>query len=119
MNRKAPCSFGAVGSRIAMVTFLLWAVSSVEHLKAADYWSLTGPMSTARWKHTATLLTDGRVLITGGQDSANTALATAEIYDPALDDWSLTQSMSTPRNGHTATRSEENTSEHQSPCHHV
>jgi hypothetical protein len=38
-------------------------------------------MSTARNSATATLLTDGRVLIAGGRDSAGNILASTDIYD--------------------------------------
>ena len=40
-------------------------------------------MFYARSSHTATLLSDGTVLVTGGYDWANQrALSTAEVYDP-------------------------------------
>ena len=42
-------------------------------------WSPTGGMLKARSGHTATLLADGTVLVTGGGGSA---LVTAELYDP-------------------------------------
>ena len=70
---------------------------------ALGTWSLTGSMSTARYFHTATLLSDGRVLVSGGQRRRQRYLASAEIYDPALGTWSLTGSMSTARCYHTAT----------------
>jgi hypothetical protein len=60
-------------------------------------------MSTARWGHTATLLPDGWVLVSGGFSPGYVSLASAEIYDPALGTWSLTGSMSTARWIHTAT----------------
>ena len=43
-----------------------------------------GSLKTARYKHTAATLADGRVLIAGGSDERDGAgtLATAEIYDP-------------------------------------
>jgi hypothetical protein len=40
----------------------------------------TGSLSMLRTQHTATLLHDGRVLVTGGFDARGTALASAEIY---------------------------------------
>lgn len=52
--------------------------------------------------HTATLLADGRLLITGGSDSTFAALASAEIYDPANDTFRLTGAMATPRWLHAA-----------------
>jgi Galactose oxidase, central domain len=53
----------------------------------AGTFSATGSMSVPRISHTATLLPDGRVLITGGfAGFANQAIAgvtaTAELYDP-------------------------------------
>jgi WD40 repeat protein len=62
-----------------------------------------GPMSAPRWVHTATLLPNGQVLITGGQ-STSTTLASAELYDPTAKTFSLlTNSMTGPRSNHTAT----------------
>jgi hypothetical protein len=42
-----------------------------------------GPLVVPRSGHAATALTDGRVLITGGRDSAGAIVATAEVFDPA------------------------------------
>ena len=69
---------------------------------ANNAWSLTGPMTTARYGHTAALLADGRVLVTGGYDG-DAVLASAEIYDPAQGTWSPAASMNTARYFNTAT----------------
>jgi hypothetical protein len=75
--------------------------------------TLTGSMTAARTNDTATLLSDGRVLITGGEGCAkakkcsldNSALlASAELYDPATGKFSRAGSMSTVREFATATR---------------
>jgi len=71
-------------------------------------WSVTGSMGVARYGHTATLLDDGRVLITGGgadrSGDGGVALASAELYDPITGSWSTTESLGVKRQGHTATR---------------
>ena len=67
-------------------------------------------MTEARDGHASTMLSDGRVLITGGCNNSNTGevkcdnfLDSAEIYDPSTDSFSETGSMNTPRLNHTAT----------------
>jgi galactose oxidase-like protein len=64
-------------------------------------WSPAAAMSTPRSDHTATLLSDGRVLASGGIGSDY--LASAELYDPSQGTWSLTASMNVPRYWGTAT----------------
>jgi hypothetical protein len=51
---------------------------------AAGLFSPAGYMTTARVAHTATLLPDGTVLITGGISSSDTAVVSAEIYKPTV-----------------------------------
>jgi hypothetical protein len=60
-------------------------------------------LNRARGGHTATLLTDGRVLIVGGED-ANGFMTEAEILDPSTNTFSVSGNLSTPRADHTATR---------------
>lgn len=57
-------------------------------------------LNEARAKHTATLLPDGKVLVTGGYGP----LQSAELYDPASETWTLTKvPMKYARARHTAT----------------
>jgi hypothetical protein len=69
---------------------------------ASGTWSRTGAMLEPRTGHAATLLMDGRVLVTGGY-SRYGVRDTAEVYDPATGRWSGLASMLSPREAHAAT----------------
>lgn len=55
----------------------------------------SGPMRQPRTRHTATLLQDGTVLITGGMDQNGDAISNAEIYHPSTDTFTLVPSFMT------------------------
>jgi N-acetylneuraminic acid mutarotase len=62
---------------------------------ATGTWTPAAPMNTARDRHTATLLADGRVLVTGGENISYPGgnqqtqfLSSAEIYNPSTNNWS-------------------------------
>jgi Kelch motif len=85
----------------AMVGVLLLAPPAL----AAGTWTATGSLTTTRIDHTATLLSNGKVLVAGGFVGTlpNPVLASAELYDPATGAWSATGSMVHARHLHTAT----------------
>lgn len=62
----------------------------------------TGDMGTERAAHTATLLQNGKVLITGGFNGTE-VLATTELFDPTTGTFTPTGAMTTTRFSHTAT----------------
>jgi hypothetical protein len=66
-------------------------------------WSTTGSMAVARRGHTATLMLDGKILVTGGFDGAVESVTT-EIYDPATGIWTASGPMTRGRKYHTASR---------------
>ena len=71
---------------------------------ATGEWSFTGNLNVLRLGHTATLLSNGKVLFTGGGlGGAFSASNNAELYDPATGKWSLTGNLSGTRVGHQAT----------------
>jgi hypothetical protein len=71
--------------------------------RAFGHFSSAGGMLKPRAYHAATLLMNGKVLLTGGIDSNNAPLAGAEIFDPATNSFSATGSMAQPRWMHSAT----------------
>jgi hypothetical protein len=62
----------------------------------------TSSLNKARYAHTATLLSNGMVLIVGGSDNSS-VLPDAELYNPAAGIFTPTGSLSTAREKHTAT----------------
>ena len=62
-----------------------------------------GTMNSARERHTATLLTNGKVLVAGGRPDIMSATNGAELYDPASRTWTTTGSLNAARQLHTAT----------------
>ncbi|MBA3357411.1 MAG: hypothetical protein H0U18_16025 [Pyrinomonadaceae bacterium] len=65
-------------------------------------WTFTGTLNTARSGHTATVLTNGKVLVVGGVTTGG-FLDTAELYDPATGTWSTAGRLRAGRYLHTAT----------------
>jgi chitodextrinase len=61
----------------------------------------TGAMVTSRTWYTATLLSNGNVLVVGGLNGG--ALSSAELYDPAAGTFTTTGALTTARFLHTAT----------------
>lgn len=66
-------------------------------------WVASGTLAVARGAHTATLLSDGRVLIAGGNGAFGGYINSAELYDTATGSSKLTSVMSSARAWHTAT----------------
>ena len=74
--------------------------------RGAHTWSLTASLITGRGDHTATLLSNGQVLVAGGGfggSSKETPYASAELYAPRVHRWIATGAMHARRAGHTAT----------------
>jgi Galactose oxidase, central domain len=83
------------------LVLLAWLPISAASAMASTF-TTTGSMASARQRHTATLLVNGRVLVTGGTNATG-SVATAELFNPALGTFARTGSMTTARVGHSAT----------------
>src|SRR5437773_480322 len=89
-----------------LLILLLPCTGSTLAQAEAGTWSSAGSMHDPRDGHTATLLSNGKLLIAGGCAGPNgnsLGLASAELYDPATGTWTFTGSMTTARVEHTTT----------------
>ncbi|TAG00462.1 MAG: hypothetical protein EAZ30_13025 [Betaproteobacteria bacterium] len=100
----------------AFASFVLFALSIPGHalISLLLHGALTSPahaatvvaapsLATARSNHTATQLTNGKLLVVGGQDGSNAPLSSVERYDPFANAWSAGAALATARSDHTAT----------------
>jgi hypothetical protein len=109
-GRSAGCANRLPGSRPELVLFFSCVNYLVPPPPSALVYDPTngnfvavGSMQVDRAGSTATLLKDGRVLVTGGWQKNGTTLASAEIFDPSTNSFIPTGSMSSARQGHSAT----------------
>lgn len=90
-------------SHLVLVSLFLGLVASTAiPAFASGNFQKTASMNVAREHHTATLLPNGKVLVTGGDNFTAGDLASAELYNPVTGTWTFTGSMSVPRNFHSA-----------------
>jgi N-acetylneuraminic acid mutarotase len=63
-------------------------------------WTSLASMSNARYRHRASVLPNGKVLVTGGTTNSFSAVSSCELYDPALNTWSAAASLGSFRMDH-------------------
>jgi len=95
----------AVGGVPFHITSSLPTTASAERfVPQTGQWQAVASMATMRAQHSATLLPDGSVLITGGNPGGCCGgLASAERFSPATATWTTTAAMAQGRRFHTAT----------------
>lgn len=90
----------------AMLTALIIAASGADAAPAGTSLARVEPLPPMCWPrfgHTATLLADGRVLLTGGSAyGAESAVPWAEVFDPTTRSFVPTGAMNVPRHAHVA-----------------
>ncbi|MFO7538257.1 MAG: kelch repeat-containing protein, partial [Chloroflexota bacterium] len=65
--------------------------------------TLSTSLANEHYGHTATLLPNGHILVTGGGDFPEPPITSVELYDPATNSWSTAPDMAITRFDHTAT----------------
>jgi RHS repeat-associated protein len=107
-NPAAPWGRPVTAPGAAICTLRVsWPGDAVRYPALLDpRWTSTQSMSTPRQGHTATLMTNGKVLVTGGSSDGTTnntkLLDSAEIFDPVTNSWAGTNPMSGKRQHHRA-----------------
>src|SRR5215470_12509941 len=90
--------FFALLGAVVMLAIATWV--------SASSWQQVLPLdnlAVPRTGHTATALSDGRILITGGRDAAGNLVAASEIFDPETQTSSASAALNTARVDHSAT----------------
>ena len=90
--------FFALLGAVVMLAIATWvSASSSEQVKPLDN------LAVPRTGHTATALSDGSILITGGRDADGNLVAASEIFDPETQTSSASATLNTARVDHSAT----------------
>ncbi|HMP82275.1 MAG TPA: kelch repeat-containing protein, partial [Verrucomicrobiota bacterium] len=92
----------AGGSSQSDIYNVFFPTSTELYDPATGSWSASGNLNLGLASHTATLLSDGKVLVAGGYGIYSTS-RDAESYDPATGSWSDAGGLATSREYHTAT----------------
>jgi hypothetical protein len=88
---------------LPVLVAVLAGSAAIASAQTGGTFTATGNMNVARAQHTATLLADGRVLITGGGAVNSAFLTITELYDPQTGTFRYGASMLAARRMHTAT----------------
>lgn len=88
-------------STLIVFTTSLVLFASTAALAASGNWVSAGNVHTARDGHTATLLSNGNVVIAGGENN-NQALDSTEVYSSMTGQWTYSGNLNVARSNHGA-----------------
>lgn len=83
---------------ILLLSLSYFLLNLVPVAASSGDWISVNSMNYGRYYHSATLLSDGRVLVAGGVPG----IANSELFDPTTGIWTSTGSMNIGRSSHTA-----------------
>ncbi|AVA34317.1 N-acetylneuraminic acid mutarotase [Cupriavidus metallidurans] len=111
LNTQSGVISGTPTAELAQKTFVIVASNSAGSVTAqitlkvataqVGSWQPADAMTLGRFRHTATLLPDGRVLVAAG--NRKQATSAAELFDPSTNGWTRTGSLARSRQAHSAT----------------
>jgi streptogramin lyase len=85
---------GLLRTALVVAAFLLTIGAETAVAMPIGAWSPGADLSTGRSAHGAVTLSDGRVLVVGGNNGQSTGHEqTGDVYDPSQNDWTLTGPM--------------------------
>ncbi|CAF1208696.1 unnamed protein product [Adineta ricciae] len=99
LNQPSSLSFDSFGN-IFVIDRNNHRIQKFSLFNCSDQWAATVNMNVQRYKHAACVLSNGKVLVTGGWKGG--ALKSVELYDPSTGSWSNTPNMNVGRYYHTA-----------------
>src|SRR5213592_3139475 len=89
--------FALLGAALMLAIATWVSASSSQQVQPLDN------LAVPRTGHTATALSDGKILITGGRDNNGNLVAASEIFDPESQTSSASAALNTARVDHSAT----------------
>src|SRR6185312_4835670 len=101
-TRASPRLVATVANTLGLKATQSFTVTGLSACPSA-FWAATSAMFSTRVSHTAVLLGNGKVLVSGGRNNISGHMASSELYDPSTSSWSSSGSMYSPRYQHTAT----------------
>src|ERR1700740_104191 len=86
---------------IALCVCVLFS-TSIALSQSSNVWTTAGQLTQGRTGAAAVMLSDGRILITGGSDASGVPQAATEIFDPSTGHFAAAPPMNVARANHAA-----------------